>query len=179
MSLSDKSLDRVLATHLQSLRPSTRKKTKSVLREGGKRGIIDMMLSRRIPESNPSEHTHLIIELKRPSQKIDQKVMSQVISYATAVMKDERFNSVKAKWYFWAVSNEITDEVNLMATGKETPDGLYKDGENFQIWAMPWSKVLDNCKSRLHFFQRELKFENSAEQSIDYLRSIYSNYIPE
>ncbi|MBD5557445.1 MAG: hypothetical protein HDQ92_02425 [Desulfovibrio sp.] len=179
MSLSDKSLDRVLATHLQSLRPSTRKNSKSVLREGGKRGIIDMMLSRRIPESNPSEHTHLIIELKRPSQKIDQKVMSQVISYATAVMKDERFNSVKAKWYFWAVSNEITDEVNLMATGKGTPDGLYKDGENFQIWVMPWSKVLDNCKSRLHFFQQELKFENSAEQSIDYLRSIYSNYIPE
>ena len=44
---------------------------------------------------------------------------------------------------------------------------------------MPWAKILDNCKARLHFFQRELRLESSAEQSIEYLKSIYSNYICE
>ena len=180
MALSDKSLERVLDAHLGILRPAKKSKSdESVLREGGKRGIVDIMLSRRIPESSPLDHTHLIIELKRPSQIIDQKVMSQVVSYANAVMKDERFNSVKAKWYFWAVSNDLSEEVKLMVKGREKPEGLYADGDGFQIWAMPWAKILDNCKARLHFFQRELKFESSAERSIEYLRSIYSNYIPD
>jgi len=179
MALSDKSLNSVLESHLGILRSAKRgKKEIPVLREGKRRGIIDIMLSRRIPESNPQEHTHLIIELKRPSQIINQNVMAQVVSYANAVMKDDRFKHVKARWYFWAVSNTISEEVELMVKPNNQPEGLYKDGENFQIWAMPWSKIFDNCKGRLHFFQNELKFESSAEHSIEYLRKIYTNYMP-
>lgn len=179
MTLSDRSLECVLAAHINELRPTnTKKGGKPVVREDGKRGIVDLMLSRRVPEPNPSKYTHLIIELKRPTQSIDQKVMSQVISYANAVMKDERFKQVNAQWYFWAISNDLSDEVELMVHAKNQPEGLYKEGDNFAIWAMPWSRVLANCKSRLHFFQQELKFEGSAEQSIEYLKTIYLDFIP-
>lgn len=180
LAISDGSLERVLDAHLDVLRQAPKKKKEgTVVRESGKRGIIDIMLSRKIPEPHQLDHTHLVIELKRPSQIIDQKVMSQVISYANAVMKDERFSQVRAKWYFWAVSNEISEEVKLLAKAPNKPEGLYAEGDGFQIWAMPWARILDNCKARLHFFQKELRFESSAEQSIEYLRSIYSNYIPE
>jgi hypothetical protein len=50
-----------------------------------------MLLSRRIQLGRPDEFEHLVVELKRPSQKIDGNVAQQIQRYAAAVGKDERF----------------------------------------------------------------------------------------
>lgn len=176
ISVSDKSLNCVLNAHLGILRPS--KNSKKVTREDGRAGIVDLMLSRRIPESNPEEKNHLVIELKRPSQKIDFEVLTQITSYANAVRNDERFSQVPAKWSFWAISNEVNNSVEGLTKQNNRPEGLVSDQDGMQIWLFPWSKIISKCKARLYFFQEQLQFETDTDKALEYLQRIYSQYVP-
>lgn len=177
MSVSDKSLNSVLDAHLGILRPI--KKSKKVLRHDGKTGIVDLMLSRKIPESNPEDKNHLVIELKRPSQKINYEVFEQINSYADAVCNDERFAQVPAKWSFWAISNELDRSVEALTKQKNRPEGLAVDQDGMQIWLFPWSRIINKCKARLQFYQEQLKFETDADKALEYLQLIYSQYLPD
>ena len=57
----------------------------AVTREDDRTGIVDLMLSRVVPQPKSEEREHLVIELKRPAKKIDSDVASQIESYAFAV----------------------------------------------------------------------------------------------
>lgn len=177
ISVSDKSLNSVLQAHLEILRPS--KNSKKVTRDDGRAGIVDLMLSRRIPESNPEEKNHLVIELKRPTQKIDFEVFNQITSYANAVRNDERFAQVPAKWSFWAISNELDSAVEGQTKQNNRPEGLVSDQDGMQIWLFPWSKIINKCKARLYFYQEQLKFETDTDNALKYLQNIYSQYVPD
>ena len=177
ISVSDKSLDSVLNAHLDILRPQ--KKSKKVTRENGKIGIVDLMLSRRIHEPRAKEKNHLVIELKRPSQKIDLEVFNQITSYSSAVRNDERFSQVPARWSFWAISNEVDNSLEGLTKQSNRPEGLVSDQDGMQIWLFPWSKIINDCKARLHFYQDKLKFETDTDQALEYLQKIYSQYVPD
>jgi hypothetical protein len=41
-----------------------------------------------------------VIELKRPSKRIDAKVLSQIEGYAFAIAEDERFKDSRVRWIF-------------------------------------------------------------------------------
>ncbi|MFX0207818.1 MAG: formate dehydrogenase accessory sulfurtransferase FdhD, partial [Candidatus Hodarchaeota archaeon] len=98
--------------------------------EDGSQGIIDLMLSRRVPLPRADEREHLIIEMKRPKQKIDGKAAAQVKEYAFAIAEDERFRDVSTRWTFWVVSNDITTNVRKEAKQQNRPEGvLYADDE--------------------------------------------------
>ena len=66
------------------------------------------MLSKAI-QPRTGEYDYLIVALKRPSQKIDSDVITQVKKYATAVVRDQRFHGVNSRWTFIAISNELDD----------------------------------------------------------------------
>ena len=80
-------LTAVLERHLHLLGRAMKTKTE-VLREDGKHGIVDLMLSRRVPLPRAEEREHLVVELKRPNQKVTDKVLNQIEAYATAVAND-------------------------------------------------------------------------------------------
>src|SRR5207302_281427 len=65
LTVSDQSLTEVLRKHLALLRkePSD---SAPVLREDGSTGIVDLMLSRQVPQTRREEREHLVVELKRP-----------------------------------------------------------------------------------------------------------------
>ncbi len=86
LSGSEKRLDEVLAIHINKLG----ERQDPVMREEGQEGRVDLMLS-RVVRPRHDERDHLIVELKRPSQKINSAILSQVESYAIAVAEDERF----------------------------------------------------------------------------------------
>ena len=67
-----------------------------LLRDDGTVGIVDLMLSRSIPQSRADEREHLIVALKRPKKMIDSGVYDQIESYAMAVAAVERFRDTKA-----------------------------------------------------------------------------------
>ncbi len=49
----------------------------------------------------------LIVELKRPSKKIDDGVLTQIEKYAMAISEHESFSHDKVKWIFMAISNSM------------------------------------------------------------------------
>src|SRR5690606_37811903 len=84
----------------------------------GKTGRIDLMLH-KVVQPRTGEYDYLVIELKRPSQKINSEVLGQIESYAMAVASDERFQGVKAQWTFVAVSNELDDYAKAKVTQRD------------------------------------------------------------
>jgi hypothetical protein len=182
LSVDDQSLDAVLAKHLELIRGEQEQVDNGtgVTLIDGSRGIVDLMLSRRIPQPRAEEREHLVIELKRPSQKLTEKVVSQIMAYAFAVAEDERFRDTKTKWHFMAICNEMDKTVERRARNKNMPFGLIHDDPDIdmKIWVKTWSHVLDSCKGRLHFFQQRLEYDSQRTDALEYLNELYSAYLP-
>src|SRR5205823_12358885 len=132
----------------------------AVLRDDGTVGIVDLMLSRSIPQSRTDEREHLIVELKRPKKVIDSGVYDQIESYALAVAADERFRDTKTRWIFWAVSNDISETVRKKAKQRNRPEGiLYDDDEGrITVWVRSWGQIIQDCRARLEFFRQQLEY---------------------
>lgn len=180
LTLSDKSLNDVLNKHLEKLGRGPEEDADLVLRDDGSEGIVDLMLSRIVPQPRAEEREHLIVELKRPSQKIDSKVASQIKSYAFAVADDERFKDTKTRWVFWAISNDVSDSVKREANQRNRPrDLLYEDDEErIYIWVKTWGQLIESCRARLEFFQKELNYNAENESALSYLRKMHNKYLP-
>jgi len=179
LSVDDQSLTAVLEKHLSHLGRGPKKQAPVTMEDGGA-GIVDMMLSRRIPQPKAQEREHLVVELKRPSVKIDLDVLTQVKNYAAAVANDERFKDSGTRWIFWAISNDLTDGARREGRQRNRPDGLIMDDEELriQIWAKRWGDVIDTCRARLTFFQEQLNYVATQEGGLDYLHKTHEKYLP-
>lgn len=179
LTVDDKSLTEVLRKHLES---GGREIAidEPVRREDGSEGIVDLMLSRRIPLPRADEREHLIIEMKRPKKKIDGKAVAQVREYAFAIAEDERFKDVTTRWTFWAVSNDISTNVRREAKQQGRPEGvLYADDEGkMTIWVKTWGQIVNEAKGRLNFFQDRLQYSARDETALEYLRREYERHLP-
>jgi hypothetical protein len=179
LTVDDKSLDDVLARHLAALGQRS-DDGEAVTREDGRIGIVDLMLSRVVPQPKSEDREHLVIELKRPAKKIDSDVASQIESYAFAVAEDERFKDTKTKWVFWVISNEMTDTVRRKARQKNRPEGiLFEDEENrITVWARTWGQIIESARSRLQFFKEKLEYSADHDSGLEYLRKTHEKYLP-
>jgi hypothetical protein len=180
LSVDDESLKTVLDKHLELLGRKTEDNS-DVKRESGKRGIVDLMLSRRIPQPRPAELEHLVIELKAPKVKIDTAVLDQVESYAFAVASDERFKATNARWVFWAVSNEINDSAHRRAHQIGRPEWIayQSDDKQITIIVKPWSQIIEDCRARLNFYQEKLRYAADLDSAKAYLQKAHAKYLPD
>lgn len=177
LTASDKSLTEVLKKHLGILRPDELQ----VVRRGDKsKGIVDLMLSRTIPQSRAEQRERLIIELKRPTKKIDGTVLNQVESYAHAVAEDERFRDTKTRWIFWAVSNEMDTDARRRTHQSDRPEGMsFVDHDTrIEVWAKTWGQLIQDCRARLNLFQQSLQYTADEESALEYVRGLYQQYLP-
>ena len=176
---SDKSLTNVLRRHLDLANVELLDDS-PVVREDGSRGIIDLMLSRVIPQSRTDSNEHLIIELKRPTVKIGNPEASQIKEYATAIVGDERFQGTETRWEFWVVANEVGESVQLEASQSGRPRGLLWDHEDLRlrIWIKTWGQIIEDCRARLRFFQDRLNYVADEGSGLDYLRRVHAKYLP-
>jgi hypothetical protein len=180
LALDDESLTNLLKKHNQL---SNREVDvyEPVLREDKREGIIDLMLSKLVPLPRGDEREHLVIELKRPSQKVDSEVAQQIKSYAMAVVTDERFRNTKTKWVFWAISNDLTPEVREDASQANRPEGILyqsKSGD-VTVWVKTWAEVLQECEGRMKFYRKQLEYTASHASGLAHLRATYEKYLPE
>ena len=138
------------------------------------------MLSRRIPQPREELREHLVIELKRPAVKIDQKVSVQVTKYARAVAHDERFRDVNTTWTFWALSNDRDDFVDDLAKQPGRPKGVIFQFEQprITIWAKTWGEIIDEARARLEFVRKQLDYNVDRETSLAFLRKTHEKYFP-
>lgn len=174
---SELPLEEVLAKHLGKL--GKRADDAPVEVGEGKTGRIDLMLHKAV-QPRTGEYDYLVIELKRPSQKINSEVLSQIESYAIAVASDERFQGVKATWTFVAVSNEMDDLAKAKVNQRDRPRGKVFDhaDQSITVWAKTWAEVLNDAKSRLRFFRGQLAYEADRDSAKLYLKKAHAKYLP-
>ena len=176
---SDESLTSVLKKHMKLLGREEKVET-PVKRLDDSTGIIDLMMSRQIPQSRGDEREHLIVELKRPKQPVDAEVAQQIESYAFAVAEDERFRDTKTHWIFWAVSNEIDETVRRKARQRGRPRGLLYDDPDgrVSIWVKSWGQIIQECTARLEFVAESLSYSATHDEALEYLRETHEHYLP-
>ncbi|NSZ61010.1 hypothetical protein FY145_24570 [Agrobacterium tumefaciens] len=150
-----------------------------VKRIDGKVGIVDLMLSRSVPQNHADELEHLVVELKRPSVKIGADEITQIKKYAFTVADDERFQSLKTRWSFWVVSNDLDAFAKAETKQKNKPKGMvYQSDEgHIEIWVKPWSEIIADCKARMSFVQKHLNANVDTERSFKYLQTTYARYL--
>ncbi|HCA9846123.1 Uncharacterised protein [Klebsiella variicola] len=176
LSRSENTLNQVLSYH-SSLLGVDNDSDLPVLRVDGTTGRIDMLLSKaRKPRA--SELEHLVVELKRPTKKIDMSVTGQIKSYAHAVSNDPRFDKRNTKWIFIAVSNEVDSLVEDEISQDDRPYGLLYTKGNVSIWIYTWGELIQQARSRLMFFSDLLDIDINRESATSYLRSTYEKFIP-
>lgn len=175
LSITEKRLDEVLEKHLGKLG----ERQDPVLLSDGRTGRIDLMLS-KVSQVRENEFDYLVVELKRPSQKIDDSVITQIKKYAFAVSKDERFSDVPARWTFLAISNEMDDYAMREARQKDKPQGMIHDDSerNITVWVKTWSEVISTARSKLQFINKHLSYMADRDSSRAYLEDAYSEFLP-
>jgi len=180
LSVDDQSLTEVLRRHL-GLLGREELVTHPVLDDKGKAGIVDLMLSRRIPQPHAEQREHLVIELKRPSQTIDTPVETQITNYAFAVAEDDRFRDTDTTWVFWAISNKASTAVERKANQAGRPPGLLYDDPKGRIfiWVRTWGQLIESCRGRLEFFRSQLDYNADNDSAIGFLRETYRKYLPD
>jgi len=173
---SEKRLEEVLEKHIGELG----EREDPVLLSDGKTGRVDLMLC-KVNNPRAGEYDYLIVELKRPSQKISDKVLTQIKKYAHAVAEDERFQGIPARWTFLAISNEMDAFTKREASQRDKKPGcVYDDGTlNITVWVKTWSEVLNDARTRLSFINNSLGYESTEESARAHLQKVHSKFIPQ
>lgn len=181
LTSSEERLETVLEKHLSKLgqREDEIDFTKPVLLPDGRTGRIDLMLS-KVSQPRNGEFDYLVVELKRPSKKVDAEVLNQIEKYAIAVAEDERFLNVKAKWSFIAISNELDSYVTRKANQRNLSPGIvFQDGElNITVYVKSWAEIIADARSKLQFINQHLEYKVTLESSQKYLKDAHEKYIP-
>lgn len=177
----DEDLTSVLRSHLKVL-GRTDLAPEPVFDVEGNAGIVDLMLSRRVPTATDHERKHLIVELKRPSQPLNEEVLSQIKKYAKAVASDDRFVASGVVWDFLAVSNSFTSDAEMDARQTGKPRGLvaeYDEPTKIRVWAKTWGQIIQEAEGRLTFYKRRLEYQANDAEALKYLKSINADYLSE
>ena len=175
---SEQRLEEVLQKHLDKLGKREEDHLPVMVGEG-KTGRIDLMLH-KVVQPRTGEFDYLIVELKRPSQKINAAVIQQIESYAMAVANDERFSGIPARWTFIAISNDLDSYAKKKTNQRNWPRGkVYDDAElNITVWAKTWSDVINDARARLRFFNEQLSYEADRDSAKAYLEKTHAKFIP-
>jgi Histidine kinase-, DNA gyrase B-, and HSP90-like ATPase len=178
LTVDDQSLTEVLRKHLRLARRDIIV-SEPVKRLDGRAGIVDLMLSRRVPSNREEEREHLVVELKAPTVKVGVVETTQIKSYAFAVQKDERFRGVPTKWTFWLVSNDMDEYSASEVRMRDKPVGLLWEAEepNTRIWVKTWAQIIHDCRTRLQIFQQALNYSADKDRSLEYLRTTYERVL--
>jgi hypothetical protein len=180
LALDDESLTKLLKKHNELLKREV-EVYEPVVREGDREGVVDLMLSKLVPLPRGEQREHLVIELKRPTQKINSDIAQQIKSYAMAVVGDERFKSTNTRWVFWAISNDLTKEVEEDVSQANRPEGiLYQSrGGDVTVWVKTWAEVLQECEGRMKFYKQQLEYSATQASGLEHLKATYEKYLPD
>lgn len=175
---SEQRLEEVLGKHLDKLGKREDEAAPVTVGEN-KTGRVDLMLQKAV-QPRTGEFDYLVVELKRPSQKINSDVLSQIESYAIAVATDERFHGVKTRWTFVAISNDFDPIAKRKTNQRGWPTGkVYDDADlNITVWAKTWAEVINDARSRLRFVREQLSYEADRDSAKAYLKKAHAKFLP-
>ena len=176
---TEQRLEEVLKKHLDKLGKREDDPGPVVVGDG-KTGRVDLLLH-KANQPRTGEYDYLIVELKRPSKKIDDEVLTQIKKYAVAVASDERFRDVPTRWNFVAISNDLDAFAKSEANQRNRPKGMVSDNAelNITVWAKSWAEVINDARARLRFVNEQLVYEADQDSTKGYLRKAHAKFIPD
>lgn len=176
LSASDQNLAKVLEAHLNKLGKRSDDVVSTDI-EGNHLKRTDLMLSRSI-QIKDGYHEFLIVELKRPSVKIDRDIIGQLEDYAIAISMSPKFDKKKCRWKYIAVSNELGDNAHLRMEDV-TSGKIFMNDKSIEMYVMTWAEIINNAKSRLNFINEKLQYSAGDNEARDYLTKYHDQYLPE
>jgi hypothetical protein len=186
LSDSEINLTNVLKKHIHLLRPDEhttgrkkKAKTPKVLLDDGRDGRIDLMLAREIPAYGKNKKEYLVVELKRPSQKINLKIKAQIEEYALALVRDEQVDAKNTTWTFLAVSNEISEDAAATLKQTNKPTGFFLETDSCKVGLASWSEIIRASRTRLELFKESLGKGVDTASGLKLLNAKYQKYIPD
>jgi hypothetical protein len=182
VAVNDQSLTEVLSKYISCLDKDVDMEIdKPVLQLDGKKGIVDLMLSKSVPKNHRDEIEFLVVELKAPKVKIGQKELNQIENYAFAVSADERFRGLKSRWEFWIISNDMDEHARRKANQQNYPRGtIFQSDENnitMIIKVKTWSEIIAENKYRYNFVKTHLDLSINNTDGLKHLQEKYTNYL--
>lgn len=149
-----------------------------LLREDGSDAIPDLVLGRQL-ETRENFFSHLVIELKRPSHRLDDDDVTQIRSYASAITNDERFDQGNSHWEFWLIGNDVKDTVDEARNQVNLPHGIVQTSKKYTIAVRTWAEIIGDAQHRLKFVQQSLQYESDRDQGLVSMRDKYAEYLPQ
>jgi hypothetical protein len=177
LAASEIRLDDVLMVHLDKLGKREDPIDHSVENSENDARRFDLMLKKAV-QPRSGEFDYLVVELKRPSKKIDSEVLTPIKRYASAVSNDERFRQVPVRWTFVAVSNDLDDIAMHEASQRNRPKGLVLEHDNITVWVKPWADIINDARAKLNFFSEQLACRADKDSAKKYLQKAHSHFIP-
>jgi hypothetical protein len=178
LAINDESLSTTLQRHIEILgRPKTADDDSPAKDLEGHDRILDLMLSRRLPQAR-NRLEHLVIELKAPHVKVGDDEAAQIRKYATAVAGDQRFDTKDVQWDFIVVSSGIKGTPEIERESDNRPFGQIMNAKGIRVWVLTWADVIEEARHRLKFVQTHLDYQPDATQALAYLRKTHEKYLP-
>jgi hypothetical protein len=177
LTADDESLNTVLTRHLSKLGRDRLSDDVEVLDLDGRRRIVDLMLARSTEQAH-NRLEHLVVELKAPKVKIGSEQLTQIKTYAYAVVADERFDKVEVSWDFVVVSNTLDEFAEHERNQTDRKEGLLWQQDNVRIWVKTWAEIIQTSEHRLKFVRRALEYAPTQGDALDYLRVTHEKYLP-
>ncbi|MFD9735681.1 ATP-binding protein [Umezawaea sp. NPDC059074] len=145
-----------------------------VLLPSGRRGRVDMVFSRHLPESERTRH--LVVELKRP-MTLTMTEFGQINNYAAAITEHPEVQGTPHDWDFWLVGTAIDKAVRNLHSDPSRP-GLTTNNPHYRIWVTTWGQLLDQAERRVQAIRAALELVSTEETSRAYLQRRHSQFIP-
>ena len=102
-----------------------------------------------------------MIEIKRPTQKINSKVVAQGESYASVLNACSEFDPTRTKWDLFLVSGEIDDNVvNLKRRKGDRAFGHIDTMGNVRLWAFTWGEIIEAARDEMRMVRDKLEMKS-------------------
>lgn len=109
--------------------------------------------------------------------KIGITEKSQIESYHSSVITNPEFDKNKTKWIFYAVSTEISKELDpYVAQTNREPGQIQVDGRS-QIFIKTWGEVIQAAKGRMEFLKKKLEQQATRLEGLNDLKDNFPEII--
>lgn len=179
LGASDINLKNVLKAYLKTL---GREDFESFVEAGDNSNleeIPDVCLWKQHNNGRPGYFRNLVIELKRPTVKAGVDELSQIKSYATKVVADNRFPKDKTEWTFVLLVNEIKDEISLDCQQDNREFGHVVASSNVNVFVVEWGNLFNKAEARHQYLKEKLNYNISEDkEGLELLNARYKEYLP-
>ena len=131
---------------------------KKHLKEMGSDAVVDKPVKRL---DGTTGIVDLFMTRKVPSARADER------DYLVVELKAP---SVK-------INHDLMPFAKEEVSSSDRPYGMLHRKDGLQIWVRTWSEILNDCRTRLQLFEKELNYNADRDESLEYLQKTYAKIL--